>query len=191
MSARAWPAGLPSDEGALNKEADSIDPAAPKPTNKNVASNVEFFGPVMAVSSSFSRESGIFATLRYTCGNYFGDMSIILTRDHHPKNGKYYDRLLVDGQLAAIVGPVRAETAELLVSYFGSQWQWWALIAGVKGGPWLVRNSSRESDAPLVLDEGDQPRLLKSSWDTPAVEEPHINNKFKKTRQPIRASRAV
>jgi hypothetical protein len=43
-------------------------------------------------------------------------MSASLTRES--AQGTSFDRLLVNGQPAAIVGPVQEEAAELLVAYF-------------------------------------------------------------------------
>jgi len=80
--------------------------------------------------------------------------------------GTSFDRLLVNGQPAAIVGPVREETADLLTSYYGDRWKWWVLIAGIKGGTWLVRNMYRPCDCHLLLEPGDEPRAVKSSWNS-------------------------
>ncbi len=91
-----------------------------------------------------------------------------------PISGQRLARLLVNGQPAAIVGPVRQQTAKLFTSYYGRQWKWWALISGVKGGTWLVRNLYRDRDCPLLLEPSDEPTMVKSSWDSPTPERPKI-----------------
>jgi hypothetical protein len=101
-------------------------------------------------------------------------MSISLTREHHSKS---LDRLLVNGEPAAVVAPVVPEMALLFVSYYSEQWKWWAIVAGVQGGTWLVRNSTKPKDSPLVLEPGENPVVVKSSWDSPAPERVHINSK--------------
>ncbi len=110
----------------------------------------------------------------------FRGMSVSLTRES--AQGKSFDRLLVNGAPAAIVAPVQAETANLLVAYYGDQWKWWALVGGVAGLAWLVRNTYRPQDFPLMLEPSDQPHLLKSSWDTPAPMKPRLRTRGRKAR---------
>ncbi len=92
-------------------------------------------------------------------------------------SGQKLARLLVNGQPAAVVGPLREKTADLLASFYGDQWKWWALVTGVKGGTWLVRNVYRAKDYPLFLEPIDEPVVVKSSWDSPAPAKAIIRTK--------------
>lgn len=108
-------------------------------------------------------------------------MNAILSRESYaPTSGKKLETLLVNGEKAAVVGPIQPSAADLFVSYYGEQWKWWAIVEGVSGGAWLVRSAHRPSDVPLVLDPADQPAIVRSSWDSPPPERAKIRTRGRK-----------
>jgi hypothetical protein len=78
--------------------------------------------------------------------------------------GKQLERLLIGDQKLAVVAAVSEPFARLLIEYYGWQWKWWALVGGVMNSCWLVRDAEA-GERPLVLERGDQPIVLRSSFD--------------------------